>query len=311
MNKLLCSIVVLMLPSTTFGAVEIEFEDVSPVTLQALERNNERWFKLAIYDARRYRVVKFDPTPWLKSDIDRIVLRLFEDVEALEFGTELQERKFDDSQVVWEGEWFHGPRYDLSVATIREVMRKGMDKDARNMVDRMSDDAIRRSVVPRSTVILTAWDIDPEGRASQSIENRYNHSELWRVDEYGNAELSAPKDEHPTVVGPPPKTPEEVAHHRRLQSLDRHAFYSARGIVKVQRGNDAFEQYELSAFEHDPGYLLITELDLEKRVPVCFDQPCGFNTEQQAKVDAYAAFQELLPAYDDAQIKRGPAQWEN
>lgn len=149
---------------------------------------------------------------------------------------------------------------------------------------------------PQALMTLTAWDVDEAGNAELSSENRFEFSPYWRIDEFNTPILELPEDETPVFIGPPPRTPDEIARHKQLTRLKKRAFQSLYATL----GAPPYERLLIVPLQYTPRYAVVYEEDPAKRIEgavtdrIPGESPPVMTPSDRAKLRAYRDFQERL-----------------
>jgi hypothetical protein len=297
--KIMVLVLIGLWSASAFGEVhEVTLQDADARTAEDLISYNERWFKSSTYEAKRHRIVLIDTSLFTESDVGALVsLKLFADLEPIVLQTTKLETKQKGRWLEWHGEWIGSSRFAIDAADIRQALKSGVSSQV-SVFEQMDNATLRRAVVPQSRLIASSWDVDPEGIASDG--NFYRHSPLWFVDEYGHAQLLELEDRVSQTVGPPPQTPEDIAHHQRMQELEMNAFWAVWGELILDD-----QKYSLTSFKRDPAYTLIREIDPERDRIVCSDAPCSLTPAQEQRRAEYMKYMETLIGDGEPKRARG------
>lgn len=163
--------------------------------------------------------------------------------------------------------------------------------------------------LPTFMISLLYWDTDPDGNASLSMMNRFKHSPHWDIDEAGKPELRKLDLEAGAVAiaGPPPESSEDIAHHRRMKSLNRHAFYSVQAVIHaVDPQTERTRLFVLQPLKLTPKYSVLYEVDPQAPQVLIDLLPGGKDPrperDQQLARD-FATFVQTLPSDDGRPVK--------
>lgn len=235
---------------------------------QLLEAYNFVFLQEELYFASRHRIVRADMNVLLQQR--DITVTPFEDVEPIGLIHETLTRPGDDV-IFWRG------RIDFQDDLLFRVAGVGIP----------------------AAISMFAWDLDEEGSAVSSVQNRFEFSPDWRFDEFGNLDL----DRDVIASTPPPQTPEEIERHRRLQKLDKRAFFSSRAVFDVPGGS----RYVLTPLRYTPRYSVIYEIAPGTVIPIVIDrslrEPDPRSESQKAAFNRYRTFVENLPKEEGKQIR--------
>jgi len=229
-----------------------------------LEEYNSTFLKEQTYFGSRCRIVEVNAS--LLSQAQEITVTPFGDVDSIELlplpGTP---RRNGEDHIFWSGRYANDPLY--------EVLGAGVSV----------------------TIAAHSWDLEPSGDAVISSQNRFEFSPLCTFDQAGNAVLERSSVTGPLVLpGEPPRTPEQIERHKRLQSLSKHAFYAVDALFDVPGDNT----YVLQALKYTPRYSVIYEIRRDTVIPVRIDVMPGDpppTAEERASVERYKRFVETLP----------------
>jgi hypothetical protein len=229
---------------------------------QRVEEYNSTYLLRATYYASRYRIVRADLNAVL-AETD-ITITPFDDVDPirLEF---LELQRNGEDILFWKG------RYSRSWSP-SEVLLGFAGRTA--------------------TVVMMALDVDEDGSAVISAYNRFEFSPKWAIDENGVPFLED-SDSFGIANTPPPRTPEEIARHRRLKRLTKHAFFAARATLDVPgRGS----RYVLDPLKFLPRYSVMYEIPGDTKLPP-IDRIPGepISAEDRAREEGIRAFLDSLP----------------
>jgi hypothetical protein len=187
----------------------------------------------------------------------------FDDVKPIEIIWQETRRNYEDV-ITWVGRYKNDPVFDLTGAPAFQAK-----------------------------IELHAWDIDESENAEISIMNRFEHSPRWTFDENDNLILErAPGSDSGIAAGPPPQTPEEIERHKRLGTLNKHAFYSAEASFDLF---DRDSKYVLMPLKYTPRYSVVLEL-IRGALPNRTEpgHPESRDSDRQ-RVEAYQFFRDGLP----------------
>jgi hypothetical protein len=242
-------------------------ELLKPVDAYKAERlveYNGTWIKTELYSAKRYRIVAADSGLLLKDE--EFTVTPFDNVDPIHLSKE-HVLRWDDA-VAWNGE--------MHIDVPAPLQALGFK--------------------PTVLISMMAWDTDEAGNALDSSANRFKYSPYWRFDNLDQPKLEIPAGES-AIAGPPPQTPEDIARHKQLLKLKKHAFYSVRATFELSPNT----KYMLVPLKSTPKYSVIFEVDPKKDVPFKVDSPPleGAVTSRTpadvAKVAAYENFVRSLP----------------
>ena len=233
-------------------------QGVSDDQARRLEEYNRVFLQETLYSAGRHRIVSID-TQLLLHD-DAITMTPFPDVPPLLVTAERIHRT--DTYVNWFA------RIHVDDATLEPLGFKLY-----------------------TSISMLWWDVNDRGDAELSGANRFKFSPAWRIDE-GDRPILAPEGvARSGDIGPPPRTPEEIAEHKRLSKLRRHAFGSLSARLELPSG----QTYMVTPLAYAPRFSVVFELDPDKVVPIPFEPEDEITAEQREKVARYNAFRNSLP----------------
>jgi hypothetical protein len=264
----------MFLAMTSAGAQQSN-ELLQPVNSEKslrLEEYNDVFLKEQLYFAARHRIVKADAALLLTAS--EITVTPFDDGPAIHLvalpGS--PQREFQDEHIFWRGRY---REYPLDIF--------GPDGPP----------------PPSATIASHAWDLDPSGQALISSQNRFEFSPNWTFDEAGNPVLE--KNGAGSIGGPsessgPPKTPEQIARHKQLKSLNTHAFYSVDAVFEPP-GVDS--RYVLMPLKYTPKYSVIFEIPRDTataaRIDVLSPEDAKLSDEEIAVGTRHRDFLNKLP----------------
>lgn len=116
-------------------------------------------------------------------------------------------------------------------------------------------------------VSLLSWDVDDEGNAHVSGDNRFEYSPYWSFDEFDNPILEVPDQAEAAIAGPPPSTPEAIKKHKKTKTLKKNQFRSAKVIISTLDG----KKYVVEPLRFTPKYSVVYEYDPSKYIPIAND----------------------------------------
>lgn len=228
-----------------------------------LEEYNRVFLQEELYSAARHRVVSINTTPLLQQQA--VTITPFPDMKPVVVTPERVQST--DNYVNWFG---------------------------RIQVD--DPELQRLELKLYAPINLLWWDLDKSGNVSLSGSNRSKFSPAWRIDEKDQPVLMPDGVASGRNVGPAPRTPEEIAEHKRVSELERRAFASFGVTLELPSG----QTYVVSPLRHTPRYAVVYEVDKDKVVPRPFESGDPITAEQRAKVEQYDAFRRGLPVEDKA-----------
>jgi hypothetical protein len=240
-----------------------------------LEQYNSAFLRQELFHAARHRIVEVNAD--LLLDAQDITVTPFEDVEPFQLaplpGTP---RRVGDDHIFWSGQY-------KQLEALNEALG---------------------APVVSVTIAANAWDLEPSGDAVVSSQNRFEFSPLWVVNENGNVVLDRSRAPPGQLVipGDPPRTPEQIAKHRRIQNLNKHAFYSVDAVFDAAGGS----RYVLKALKYTPRYSVLYEIRRDTVMPVKIDRMPGdpeATPEERAAFDRYRRLVESLPNESDKSIR--------
>lgn len=199
---------------------------VPPDKARQLLEYNERHLQEHLYFAARYRVVEVDTELLLNAE--EFTITLFEDIGPITLERKQLIRGEDNFS------WFGSQKVYGPAAQFYQTLRD-----------------------PLLTITALSWDLDTDGNALLSSQNRFRQSPQWKIDEQGNVNLDVQGPSLTRDFGPPPETAEDIAWHRRVQQLDKHAFYSV--LAQIVMADDAI--YWLRPMELTRRYVVVYEVD--------------------------------------------------
>ncbi|HEY5565616.1 MAG TPA: hypothetical protein VIM81_00030 [Gammaproteobacteria bacterium] len=238
---------------------------------QRVVEYNGVWLQAELYSAKRFRIVIVDTSLLLKDD--DFTVTPFDDVTPIHLTQESVHR--------WE------------------------DTVAWTALMKIDVPALLKIAGMRPTVLLSmiAWDTDESGNAFYSSDNRFEFSSDWTFDDLNRPVLRTPPGEQGGVAGPPPQTPAEIARHRQLLRLNKHAFYSVSAAFELFPET----KYRLVPLNYTPKYSVIYEIDPERQVLFIVDEPPdGVPLNRSAEADArladYENFIRSLPSEENVPV---------
>lgn len=261
MTRTVFALLTLLFVAASAGAQQSRelLRPINDARSRQLDEYNSSFLKEQTYFASRYRIVEFNADVLFQEQ--EITVTPFEDIKPIELvplpGTP---RRIGDEHIFWSGRYRNDPLY--------EALGTGVSV----------------------TIAANSWDLEPSGDAVISSQNRFEFSPQWSIDEAGKAVLersSVPGQL--TVPGEPPRTAEQIRRHKRLQSLDKQAFYSVDAVFDVPGGS----RYVLKALKYSPRYAVIYEIPRDTVLPGGIDAPP--TAEEQAVFERYKRFVETLP----------------
>lgn len=226
---------------------------------QRLEAYNRVFLQEELYSAGRYRIVAVNTDLLLQNE--PVAITPFPDVKPILLTPEKVRRT------------------DVAVSWLANVLL---------------DDPAFQGAQFKAPITVLWWDLNDLGNAELSGSNRFRFSPVWRIDE-NNQPVLMP-DGVTREAGPPPRTPEEIAEHKRLSRLQRRAFGSLATRLELPTG----QFYVVAPLRHTPRYSVVYELDRDKIVPIPFEPEDAVNQteEQRRKVQQYDAFRRSLQTED-------------
>lgn len=247
-------------------------KDVNVNKTERLEDYNAAYLKEVLYFASRHRIVKADEKLLAKNE--EIAITPFPDVKSLIYSVDNLAEKQDSNY--WKG-----------VLQLPQELQKEADEQGFQFTTR---------------IYFDSWDIDKNGNALISSQHQFKHSRNWTFNEEGQAILSD-KDGGLVIAGPPPTTPEDIAWHKKIAKLEKHAFSSARAIFQDIDGT----KYVLKPLKFTPKYSVLYELDPNKMFPI--EDDTGRldreiqNISEQKRMEEYEAMIAALPKEENKAIK--------
>lgn len=273
MSKTLTAVLFLLAVGSSALAQEPPelFKDVDSDQAQRLADYNSPDLQTVLYFASMYRIVEVDAALLLTAD--EISITLFPGMSRLRLRTESLQRGRDNFS--WVGS-----------------------------VQPSTSDAAAGVVGNTIIISARAWDLDKSGNALPSSENRFRQSPLWSIDESGNATLEASDPGIAATIGPPPTTPEDIAWHKRVKSLQKLAFYSTSSVVLFRNG----AKFSLRPLKYTPKYAVLYQLDANKVIPAR-DSVSGVRSEpsqlETIRRQDFESFKAGLPEEDLDRAVRG------
>ena len=228
---------------------------------QRLEAYNHVFLREELYSAARYRIVSVNADLLLQNE--PITVTPFPDVKPIMLTPERVRRT--DVVVSW-----------LANIQLDDPALQGLGAQF------------------KAPITVLWWDLNDLGNAELSGSNRLKFSPVWKIDE-NNQPVLIPGG-ITREAGPPPRTPEEIAEHKRVSRLQRRAFGSLATRLELPTG----QIYVVSPLRHTPRYSVVYELDRDKIVPIPFEPEDAVSqtAEQRARVQQYQTFRRGLPIED-------------
>ena len=226
---------------------------------QRLEEYNQTFLQEELYSATRHRIVSVNANLLLQNE--PITITPFPDVKPIVITPEKVTRT--DTGATWLGRIQIDPALETAGAELYAPLN------------------------------MLWWDLDDSGNAELSASNRFKFSPAWRIDE-NDQPVQVPQGiGRPTEVGPPPRTREEIAEHKRLQQLQRRAFGSLSTRLELPSG----EIYVVAPLKYAPRYAVVYEVDNNKFVSLPFEaeDAASQTPQQRAKVQQYQEFVRRIP----------------
>jgi hypothetical protein len=152
-----------------------------------------------------------------------------------------------------------------------------------------------------ASVSMNWWDLDKSGNAQVSMMNRFEFSPNWIFDDSDSLVLN------PGSAGVlnennanPPQTPEQIARHKALLELQKHAFRS----VSADFRSPAGVHYKLIPLEYTPQYSVMLEEDPDLRIVIPIDVAAdsALTPEQRRRGREYAEFVQRLPREENKAV---------
>ena len=245
---------------STHGQPPEIVQAVSQDKARRLEEANRVFLMDQLYAAARYRIVSINTAPLLQDQA--IAITPFPDMTPIVLMAE-QVRRTDNSVA-----WFGRIQTDDPV-----LERSGLNVD--------------------TLITMFWWDVDDLGVASPSDSNRFKFSPAWKIDANDQPVLIPQGVAEPGEVGPAPRTPEEIAEHKRLLQLHRHAFGAVTARLELLTG----QTYVVSPLRYTPKYAVVYEMDKDKVpfIPFEEDELGTATIQQRESFERYDAFRRSLP----------------
>ena len=272
-------VMVLLGASIHFEAVNAQqlLQEIDPAYAERLADYNSVFLQEATYAAARYRIV--EPNAALLLRDSDITITPFPDVEPIRVRVERAQRQ--NEAVSWVG------RIQNQFPAL-----EGIDPEI-----------ARYALTAR--IVMQWWDLDEFGDARLSAQNQFQFSSRWQFDEQDRPVLRPPPvpAEGAEAFGPPPERPGDVAHHKELLKLDKHAFASVSATVSLPGG----PRYWLIPLELTPKYSVIIEEDPGKRVRMLAESPrpgdSNISSDEQLRAQRYRQFVDSLPREQSKRVK--------
>lgn len=267
-------VLLIVLPAAAQQPQEL-LHDVPPGQAQRLEEYNAAFIQDTTFLASRYRIVRVD-TNLLFQERD-ITVTPFPGLVPIELiwleTRDSETRQGEIDGATWVGHYKSDPLFPVT-----------------------------GEYAFRVKINLHAWDITPEGHAEISSRNRFEYSPRWSFDANDNPVLErAPGSESGIAASPPPQTAQDIARHKRLKSLDKHAFFSTRAVFDVPNRSS---RYVLTPLKFTPRYSVIYEVDRDglpdRREP---GQQEPLSSDESALLERYRTFREQLPSQENKEIR--------
>jgi len=249
-----------------------------------LEAYNSVFLQKVTYSSARYRIVK--PNAELFINDDAIWITPFDDVEPIRLTAD--KVRHDNDFVVWSA------RVELENPI---QLPPGIDPFAER----------HPQTAYHAQVSMYWWDFDESGNAQASMINRFEFSPNWIFDDSdrlvfkpGNSDIVNENN------AGPPQTPEQIARHKALLELQKHAFRSVSADFRSADG----VHYMLVPLEYTPQYSVMIEEDSDLRVPISMDdvglegvtRESTLTPDQQRRGRQYAEFIQRLPQEDNKAV---------
>lgn len=190
-----------------------------------LEEYNSAAIQLEAFNAYRYRIVRANINTLLQER--DITITPFDDVDPIE----------------------------VSFSTLRLGTAEGnhrQDEVIEWHGQIQNDSSGLSETAPDVNITVSSWDVDPDGNASLSWLNRFEHSPDWEIDENGQPVF---RGDIGANVGPPPDTPAAIDRHRKMQELKKHQFRSL--SATIESGDTT---YRVVPLKFTPKYSLVLEM---------------------------------------------------
>jgi len=255
--------------SSQEGRVEL-LQEVGPQQAARLEEYNSVFLQRQTYYASRHRIVQADINAILNAR--EVSITPFPDVEPIVFELREISREGEDS-IFWRGRYAKDPFVD----------------------------DLRLPLAP-ATIQFEAWDLEPAGTAVISILNRFAFSPRWKLDQFDRPVLDGRAGEPAVVTTPPPRTPEEIATHKRLLSFQKRAFFSV--SATTLDFPEYSSRYILEPLKYTPRYSVIYEIPRSTVIPVVIDRLPGEKQDpvMQAQYERYSADMARLPKEEGKEV---------
>jgi hypothetical protein len=258
------ALLLLLVASLSAAQVPELLKSVDAGKAKRLAEYNSASLQAELYSAKRFRIVALETSLLLEDD--DFTVTPFDDVPPIHLTKDVVHR-WEDA-VAWSGLM----KIDLPEALSALGAR------------------------PTAMLSAMAWDTDESGNAFESSLNRFEYSPYWTFDDSDRPRLEVPEGQK-GVAGPPPQTPAEIARHKALKALNKHAFFSVHASFELLFPRAT---YMLVPLKYAPKYSVIYEVDPEKRVPITVDRsPDGSvphrTPEELAKLADYESFIRGLP----------------
>lgn len=245
-------------------------QSVESTYADRLAAYNSVFLQEVTYSAARYRIVK--PNAELLISEEDIWVTPFDDVDPIRIEADGVRRGPDF--VVW------------SARVEREnfmPLPPGIDPIAEQYSSKWN----------QAELSMYRWDLDESGVALLSMMNRFEFSPNWIFDDAdhlvwkpGNSGVQ------PERSAGAPQTPDQIARHRRLLALEKHAFGSVTADFRSPDG----VHYSVVPLKFTPQYSVVLEEDPDLTVPIQIDGDVSTLTpEQQRRGQQYVEFLERLP----------------
>ena len=150
---------------------------------------------------------------------------------------------------------------------------------------------------------LFEYDSDPNKILTYSMQNKFRHSEGWEIDDSGRPQLPIVKENENKMLGPPPESDEDIAHHRKMKKLKRKTVQALRGGFRVTDPNTGIDKsFAIVPLKFTPKYSVIYEIDASKWYPAIWHPEPGGPRERPALTGRYLELQLADKAMRDSLI---------
>ena len=254
-------------------------QEIDRTYADRLEAYNSVFIQDVTYSAARYRIVK--PNADLFVSDDEIWITPFDDGDVEPIRITADKVRRDRDFVVWSG------RVELENPI---QLPPGIDPIAEQYP----------STAYHASLSMYWWDLDESGNAQVSMMNRFEFSPNWIFDDsdrlvFKPGSLDVLNENN----AGPPQTPEQIARHKALLEMQKHAFRSVSADLRSPAG----VHYMLVPLEYTPQYSVMIEEDPDLRVLVPIDGGVSALTpEQQRRGREYVEFVQRLPREDNKAV---------